>query len=63
MAKNQMRQAGVEIGNVAGKFVVDFISGKRVRATPEEVQAVQVFARRLVEDYDSRSGFWGIFAP
>lgn len=51
MAKNQMRQAGVEIGNVAGKFVVDFISGKRVRATPEEVQAVQVFARRLVEDY------------
>ena len=53
----------MEIGNVAGKFVVDFISGKRVRATPEEAQAVQVFARRLVEDYDSRSGFWGIFAP
>lgn len=31
-------------------FLVDFISGKTVRATPEEVEAVQVFARRLVEE-------------
>lgn len=31
--------------------VVDYISGQRVRATPEEIDAVQVFARRLVEDY------------
>ncbi len=31
--------------------VVDFISGQEVAATPEEVEAVQVFARRLVEDY------------
>lgn len=29
----------------------DYISGELVRATPEEVDAVQVFARRLVEDY------------
>lgn len=29
----------------------DFISGQLVRATPEEVEAVQVFARRLVEDF------------
>ena len=34
-----------------GKFLTDFISGEAVRATPEEVEAVQVFARRLVEDY------------
>ena len=34
-----------------GKFTIDFISGRQVRATPEEVDAVQVFARRLVEDY------------
>ena len=38
-------------GNAAGEFLTDFISGEQVRATPEEVQAVQVFARRLVEDY------------
>ena len=34
------------------KFVVDHISGNRVRHTPEEVEAVQVFARLLVEDYE-----------
>lgn len=31
-------------------YVRDYISGVEVRATPEEVEAVQVFARRLVED-------------
>lgn len=32
-------------------FLEDYISGVKVRATPEEVGAVQVFAARLVEDY------------
>jgi len=32
-------------------FVEDYISGIKVRATPEEIEAVQVFAKRLVEDY------------
>jgi len=32
-------------------YVVDFISGLPVKDTPEERDAVQVFARRLVEDY------------
>ncbi len=32
-------------------YIEDFVSGIPVRATPEEVQAVQVFARVLVEDY------------
>jgi type I restriction enzyme M protein len=32
-------------------YVRDFISGRLVKATREEVDAVQVFARRLVEDY------------
>jgi len=32
-------------------FVQDYISGAQVRATPEEVGAIQVFAARLVEDY------------
>ncbi|MCY3813538.1 MAG: N-6 DNA methylase [Gammaproteobacteria bacterium] len=34
------------------RLVEDFISGKLVRNTPEEVDAVQVFARLLVEDYE-----------
>lgn len=31
--------------------ITDYVSGTPVRATPEETNAVQVFARRLVEDY------------
>ncbi|TRD15423.1 restriction endonuclease subunit M [Palleronia caenipelagi] len=33
-------------------YIIDYISGREVRETPEEVDAVQVFARTLVEDYD-----------
>ena len=36
---------------VASGYIKDFISGRQVRATPEEVEAVQVFSRRLVEDF------------
>ena len=32
-------------------YIEDFISGTPVRATPEEVEAVQVFSKMLVEDY------------
>ena len=32
--------------------VQDFVSGQWVKAGPEEVEAVQIFSRRLVEDYD-----------
>jgi len=32
-------------------YIHDFISGLPVKATPEEIEAVQIFARRLVEDY------------
>ena len=31
--------------------LVDYISGYIVKATPEEVEAVQIFARRLVDDF------------
>jgi type I restriction enzyme M protein len=31
--------------------IVDYISGLDIKATPEEVEAVEVFARQLVEDY------------
>jgi type I restriction enzyme M protein len=39
-----------QIDSDTGK-IRDFISDEWVEATPEEVEAVQVFARRLVEDY------------
>ncbi|MCM1388101.1 MAG: N-6 DNA methylase [Bacillus sp. (in: Bacteria)] len=32
-------------------YIIDYISGVEVKATPEEIEAVQVFARILVEDY------------
>jgi type I restriction enzyme M protein len=31
--------------------IIDYISGIRVIASPEEIEAVQVFSRQLVEDY------------
>ena len=32
-------------------YIIDYISGQPVKASPEEVQATQVFSRVLVEDY------------
>ncbi|WP_087974848.1 restriction endonuclease subunit M [Oceanobacillus rekensis] len=32
-------------------YLIDFISGKQVKETPEEREAVQVFSKALVEDY------------
>ncbi len=32
-------------------YIIDYISDLEIKATPEEVQAVQIFARQLVEDY------------
>lgn len=32
-------------------YVADYISGVRVRASEEEIEAVQVFSRKLVEDF------------
>jgi type I restriction enzyme M protein len=32
-------------------YVFDYISGNQVKATPEEIEAVQVFSKILVEDY------------
>lgn len=33
------------------KYITDYISGERVKAGPEEVEAVQIFSQRLVEEY------------
>lgn len=32
-------------------YIIDYISDVEVKATPEEVDAVQVFSKILVEDY------------
>jgi type I restriction enzyme M protein len=32
--------------------IQDFVSGHWVKASPEEIDAVQIFSRRLIEDYD-----------
>ena len=32
-------------------YIIDFISGQQVKASPEEVEATQVFSKILVEDY------------
>ncbi len=32
-------------------YLIDYISGKEIKATPEEANAVQVFSKILVEDY------------
>ncbi|MDR1382498.1 MAG: hypothetical protein LBJ67_01425 [Planctomycetaceae bacterium] len=33
-------------------YIIDFISGIEIKATPEEVGAVQIFSRILVNDYN-----------
>jgi len=33
-------------------YIIDYISGQTVKATPEEIEAVQVFSKQLVEDYN-----------
>lgn len=37
--------------NMKEGYIIDHISGLEVKATPEEVEAVQVFSKILVEDY------------
>ncbi|MEM5777421.1 MAG: N-6 DNA methylase [Candidatus Aenigmatarchaeota archaeon] len=32
-------------------YIIDFISGQKIKAKPEEIEAVQVFSKQLVEDY------------
>lgn len=41
----------IVVAEPAPSYVTDYISGEQVKATPEEIEAVQVFAQRLVEDY------------
>jgi len=33
-------------------YIIDYISGVEIKGTPEEIDAVQVFSKQLVEDYN-----------
>lgn len=33
-------------------YIIDYISGLKIKETPEEIDAVQVFSKQLVEDYN-----------
>ena len=39
------------MSEVMDGYIIDYISGLQVKATPEEIEAVQPFSRKLVEDY------------
>ncbi|MDX1992882.1 MAG: N-6 DNA methylase [bacterium] len=38
------------------QYILDYISGEQIKVGPEEIEAVQVFSRRLVEDYGYNKG-------
>jgi len=33
-------------------YILDFISGQEIKATPEEIEATQVFSKRLINEYE-----------
>ena len=40
-----------DLSSIPEGYIKDFVSGKTVKNTPEEREAVQVFSKRLVEDF------------
>ena len=40
-----------KVPEIKDGYILDYISGKPVKATPEEIDAVQIFSKILVEDY------------
>ena len=52
MAKARRKSEDAEVASeLKPGHVLDYVSGQPVKVTAEEVEAVQVFSRRLVEDY------------
>ena len=47
----ETNKSGIEDFQPKEGYIIDYISGTEVKATPEEVNAVQVFSKILVEDY------------
>ncbi len=44
-------EAEPETGEMKPGYLRDYVTGVAVKASPEEIEAVQVFAQRLVQDY------------
>lgn len=38
-------------------YIKDFISGQSVKHTPEKLNAVQLFSKQLVEDYNYKDSY------
>ena len=51
--KNNPRKysSSTPLNDLKGNYITDYISGTRIKSTPEEIEAVQVFSKQLVEDY------------
>jgi type I restriction enzyme M protein len=47
---------GLELTSLKLGTIEDYVSGLPIKATPEELEAVQVMSRRLVEDYGYSKG-------
>ncbi|MEM3593083.1 MAG: N-6 DNA methylase [Thermoproteota archaeon] len=48
---NNQKDKNIEEAEKKEGYIKDFISGQLVKASPEEIEAVQVFSKILVEDY------------
>ena len=51
MENNSLSNNLLSVNNIPDGFLVDYISGEIVKATPEEINAVQVYSKMLVSDY------------
>ncbi len=46
-----MNKDNLNNNTIKNGYILDYISNKQVKATPEEIEAVQIFSKQLVEDY------------
>ena len=52
MKGNQKNLKGGVVDKTKEGYIKDFVSGEWVKSNPEEIEAVQPFSRKLVEDYN-----------
>ena len=51
IASGQVMLTGDKIEQNESEYIVDFISGEKIKAGPEELEAAQILSRRLVEEF------------
>jgi len=47
---NQITLSGQKLEEKS-EYIIDYISGQKIKALPEEIDAVQIFSKRLVEEF------------